>query len=225
MLRLLVCCLALLLCGAAPAGAEGLQLRPFDEAGKDPRLRAFRDALLVAVKQRDLENVVQSAAPDILLSFGEDTGPETLRSWLSGADRDRAEQLWRDLEEVLSHGGGFDQQGGFSAPYWFAAVPALPEDTDWYAVVYVIGDKVRLRAGPGTEFAVRATLSYEVVMTDDPNEILATGKDGMDWYKVRTLDKRQGWIRGDFLRGPYGYRAGFELRGGQWMMTYFLAGD
>lgn len=229
MLRLLAFCLALLgaplaCCGAATA--QGLQLLPFDEAPRDPTLQAFRDGLLAAVQRRDLEAVVAAAGPTILLSFGEDSGPETLRLWLSGGGPLEADYLWGQLEEVLSHGGGFDQQGGFGAPYWFAAAPPLPDDTDWYKVLYVIGEKVRLRAGAGTDQPVLGSVSYEVVFADDPQQLWATDAAGKEWLYVRTVDGRKGWIREDFLRGPFGYRAGFEqLEGGGWAMTYFLAGD
>jgi hypothetical protein len=229
MLRLIAVCLVLLgapLAASGVAAAPGLQLLPFDEAPADPRFQAFRDALLDAVQRRDVAAVVAAAGPTILLSFGEDSGPETLRLWLTGGGPVEAPYLWAQLEDVLAHGGGFDQQGGFSAPYWFAATPPLPDDTDWYAVLYVIGDKVRLRAGPGTDQPVLGTVSYEVVFADDPQQLWATDAAGKEWLQVRTLDGRRGWIREDFLRGPYGYRAGFELlEDGRWAMTYFLAGD
>jgi hypothetical protein len=225
MLRLLALCLALL---GAPlaASAQGLQLLPFDEAPRDPAFQAYRDALLAAVQRRDLEAVVAATGPTILLSFGEDSGPETLRLWLTGGGPLEADYLWGQLEDVLSHGGGFDQQNGFNAPYWFAATPPLPDDTDWYKVLYVIGDKVRMRAGAGTDQAVLGTASYDVVFADDPQQLWATDAAGKEWLYVRTVDGRKGWIREDFLRGPYGYRAGFEqLEDGGWAMTYFLAGD
>lgn len=218
--------LLLLLCLAPlPAAAQGLQLLPFDEAGKDPGFQRFRDELLESVRQRDIDAVVAVAAPEIMLSFGGAEGPDTLRLWLSGEGDVEGEPLWLQLEDVLSHGGGFDQQGGFSAPYWFAAEPPVPEDTDWYSLLYVVGDKVRMRAGPSTADAVLQAVSYEIVFADDPQQMWATDAEGKEWLYVRTVDGRKGWIRNDFLRGPFGYRAGFEQRDGRWVMTYFLAGD
>lgn len=224
--RLLSCCLLLLVFLAPQARAEGTPFKPFDEAGQDPAFQAFRDDLLAAVKRRDLEAVVHVAAADILLSYGEDTGPERLREWLAGQSSEvDAAYLWGQLEDVLAHGGGWDQQGGFGAPYWFAGTPQLPDDTDWYEVLYVVGEKVRMRAGAGTDKAVLGTASYEVVFADDPDHVWETDGEGKEWLYVRTTDNRKGWIRGDFLRGPFGYRAGFEQRDGRWKLTYFLAGD
>lgn len=82
-----------------------------------------------------------------------------------------------------------------------------------------------MRAGPGTDQPVVAALSYEVVLADDLEETWSSDPAGHIWYKVRTLADQKGWIREDFLRGNYGFRAGFEQRDGRWVMTYFLAGD
>lgn len=224
MLRRLLTCLLLCL-APLPAAGQGLQLLPFDEAGLDSDFERFRDELLAAAERRDVDAVVAAAAPEILLSFGEDMGPETLRLWLTGGGPSEEEPMWQELVDVLSHGGGFDQQGGFSAPYWFAATPPLPDDTDWYSLLYVIGEKVRMRAGPGTGHQVLGQVSYEVVFADDPQQTWATDAEGREWLYVRTTDGRKGWIREDFLRSAFGYRAGFERQDGRWRMTYFLAGD
>lgn len=220
---LLALCFLLLL--AQPGAASDAKLLPFDEAPQNPEFLAWRDALIAAVKRRDAEAVAAFAAPKILLSFGEDEGPETLVAWLNGSADWQGEAYWRELEEVLTHGGAFNQQGGFDAPYWFAAEPALPAEVDWMTVFYIIGDKVRLRAGPGTNHKVLAELSYDIVVADNPEHTLEDDADGRPWLYVRTFDGLEGWVALRYLRNGYSYRAGFEQQDGRWAMTYFLAGD
>lgn len=218
MLRRLL--LLVTLCLGGPAAAETHQVLPFDQAPQNPAFQQYRDVLLESVRARDLEAVLRAAAPDILLSFGGDEGRQTLRQMLEGTWLLEAEHYWRELEEILANGGGFDQEGGFNAPYWFAAEPPLPDDADWYNLLYVIGDKVRLRAGPGTDHPVLASLSYELVFLEQYRE-------GALWIQIRRQDGQSGWMHADYLRSPIGYRAGFsQVEGsGDWLMQYFLAGD
>ena len=215
----------LLLWSPVGAWAQSVQVKPYDQAELNPEFKAFRDALLQAVKARDLEAVVAAAAPDITLSFGEDVGPERFRDFLSGKEDWAGEGYWKDLEAVLSLGGAFSEDGSFAAPYVYTDTTVLPEEVDYFTVFYCIGDKVRMRANPSTEATVVGQLSYDVVVADDPNNVAATDATGRDWFYVRTFDGRKGWVAAQFLRSPYQYRAGFEKRDGRWLMTFFLAGD
>lgn len=215
----------MLLVAPLTAWAQSIQVKPFDQAEQNPEFKAFRDALLASVKARDLEAVVAAAAPDIDLSFGGDSGPERFRDFLSGKEEWAGESYWRDLEAVLSLGGAFFEDGTFAAPYVYTDTTQLPEEVDYFTVFYCTGDKVRMRANPSTDAAVIGQLSYDIVVADDPDQIAATDASGRDWFYVRTFDGRKGWVAAQFLRSPYQYRAGFAQRDGQWMMTFFLAGD
>ncbi len=68
------------------------------------------------------------------------------------------------------------------------AAAGAPASAEWY----VTGERVNLRAGPGTENAVVGQLVY-----GDAAEVLAD-RDG--WYEIRTADgTTSGWIFGRFL--------------------------
>lgn len=121
----------LLLFAGLPAPAAALQLLPFDEAAENPAFKQLRDALLDAARRRDLERLLAATAPDVQLGFGSESGVEQLRRSLAAED---GALLWAELEDALAHGGAFNRQGGFDAPYWFAAELPLPDDTDWSAV-------------------------------------------------------------------------------------------
>ena len=54
-----------------------------DEAPSDPAFFNYREALLKAVEQRDVNYVVQQVANDIQLGFGGINGPEAMRAFLT----------------------------------------------------------------------------------------------------------------------------------------------
>lgn len=220
-MRILVLLLALFAMGAA-AHAEHLTFPPFDDAGKDPSLKAYRDQLLAAVEQRNLEAVLAMSAPEVMVSFGGEAGREALRGYLTGHDN---EFLWETLERILQEGGGF-QEGEFVAPWTYLYEP--PETMDVYGVAIVAGKNVRLRKSPSTEAPVVRALSYEVVEMPpyDPNrQDTVTDATGREWKLMRTTHGEEGWIASSYLRFLYDFRAGFAKTPQGWQMTFFVAGD
>ena len=65
---------AVLFIAAAAQGANRLQVAPVDEAAQNAEFAAYRDALLQAVVARDIDAILDAAAPDIHLSFGGGSG-------------------------------------------------------------------------------------------------------------------------------------------------------
>ncbi|MEO1400964.1 MAG: hypothetical protein AAFV72_06860 [Cyanobacteria bacterium J06635_1] len=45
------------------------------------------------------------------------------------------------------------------------------------------------------------------------------------WLKVATTEGQEGYVEGQFVRSPIDYRALFKEEEGQWVMTFFAAGD
>ncbi len=222
-LRLALVLVASLL--AAPAAAEPLTFPPFDEAGQDASFKAFRDGLLKAVRERDVEAVVAAAAEDIELSFGGDAGRDTFQLWLTGGGDTEPEFYWLYLERALAEGGRFEG-ASFIGPWTFWYEP--PDNLDLYSTAIVAGQNVRLRAEPSTSGKVIRALNYEVVVQVpyDPNrEGVVQDASGREWVLVDTTQGEQGWVAQEFLRFLLDYRAGFEQHDGQWQMIFFLAGD
>lgn len=208
-----------------PALAEPLTWPPFDEAGSDRSFQTFRDRLLQAVRERDVEAVVAAAAEDIELSYGGDNGRDTFRLWLTGGGDTEPAFYWAYLERALAEGGRFEN-GIFIGPwsYWYEP----PDTIDYYSAAVVAGKNVRLRAGPSTGDAVIRALSYEIVVQvpyDPDRETIVQDASGREWVNVDTTQGERGWIAQEFLRFLLDYRAGFEQRNGAWQMIFFVAGD
>ena len=208
--------LVLLLSG--PAWADGLKLLPVDQAERDPAFQAFRDALLEAVRQRDLASVVAAADPEIKLSFGGSYGRETFRDWLIADDDGGGGSYWAELEQALALGGVFDGADHFCTPYTSCYEPEACPGCDPFETLIAVSDRAPVYDTPIAEGEPVAYLSYDVVTLVDHH-------DHYPWFKVQLPDSGTGFVTGPQVRSPVGYRAYFERRDGAWQMTIFIAGD
>lgn len=187
------------------------RVEPFDEANQDPSFLAFRTDLIDAVVRRDTDFVIEQAAEDIFLSFGNVAGRAEFRNMLTSGD----DAYWKELEEVLRLGGAFTSTTVFEAPYTWTA--NLPGELDPFFAGFIIGEDVVLRDRPARSGGALALLDYEVVTV--------VGGGQCEYETVRTAAGIEGYVHRDYLRSPIDYRAIFEFRDGRWLITLFIAGD
>ena len=201
--------------------------RPADEATNDPSLLQFRDRLLNAIVQRDIDYVVSQAGTDIQLSFGGHAGRTDFRAFLSISEKgfadqcglDAAEQrerYWDSLEQVLRMGGRFTDQDIFEAPYTWTA--ARPDGSDHFATYFVISDDAPLRDRSSKYGSIVATLSYDIVTAVD-------GGEGTKFLKVKLASGLQGFVHEDNLRSALDYRIILQRSNRDWRITAFISGD
>lgn len=198
----------------APPPVAGPKLPPVDGAAADPSFVSFRTRLLDAVGSRNADGVVALSDPRISTSFGGDGGLDELRRLLAKDD------LWRELETILTLGGAFRGQGAgrsFWAPYVYSNWPEAHDAFEHFAV---IAESVPLREKASGDAASIATLSWDIVRRASPAS--ATPRA---WEEVKTADGKTGFVESKFLRSPIGYRAGFMKVGGEWKMNALVAGD
>jgi hypothetical protein len=203
------------------AGQERF-VRPVDEAGEDKSFLEFRTKLIAAAERKDREHILSILDPDISSSFGGHHGVEGFKElWEFAGENTR---FWDEFLKVLRNGGMWYREEGrrtiFTAPYIFEGFPG---DLDSFEHGVVFGTNVNLREKPSVDSKVVAQLSHNVVRIE---ETKLTEDDGRpDWYRVKTLGGKAGWVKGDYIRSPIDYRAGFEKKGGKWKMIFFIAGD
>lgn len=192
----------------APPAVAGPKLAFADEAAQDASFAAYREQLLAAVRARDTKAVLALSDPNIRTSFGGDGGAAELERVLD-------EDLWRELEQILTLGGTF-REGMFWAPYVYSA---WPESHDAFETLAVIADGVPLRGSPDASAPAIATLSRDLVTrASQPREHGA-------WEKVTTADGRTGFVESQSVRSPVDYRAGFVRTPNGWRMNALVAGD
>lgn len=192
---------------------------PADQAKRDPALVRVRAAMLAAAKARDFARLAPHVDPRIQLDFGGGAGIAEFRKRMG-----KGAELWDELIWVLEHGGRFEKDGTFMAPYTFTA------DTgklDPFEAGIVIGTAVA-RAEPQPSGRVIARLTNTVVKVVDwrrSEKTPAPFYRRTDWVGIDLGGKGRAWIEAKHVRSAVDYRAGFAKKGGAWKMTVFIAGD
>ncbi len=204
--------LAVLAAWPLPAGAQ--KAPPVDEAANDPSLLAFRNALLDAVRRRDVNQVVAWAEPNIRLSSDGAGGRAAFRQMLN--DETAGPKAWQDLETALDLGGVFQQWDEFCTPY-FSCRPPVPEcNCTPYDVVVIVAEDARAFLESDTKSPVVAELGYDVLRI---LELYA------NWAFVELPEGGNGFVRRADFRMVVDYRAHLRQRDGEWWIEAFLAGD
>lgn len=194
----------------APSPLQQARYAPLDECAKQPGWPAFRKALMAAVKARDSQALAKLAAPDVALDYGGGSGAAELVKRLN----DPETQLWQELAAILPLGCAM--QGGLAAMPW--VFWNVPEDTDSYSAVIVLGDDTPLldkADGKPVRDVGWAIVNIDPMAFD--TSAPAT--------RVSMNDGTRGWIETRKLRSLLDYRLIVEPEDGQWQITAFIAGD
>ena len=223
-IRILILCLVVGL--ATALFAEDPTAPPFDQAEGDASFLAYREALLDAVVERDIDTILAMASDDITFNFGDASGQSALRAFLDvDAEHFAPEQKheapamrernWAELETLLRLGGVFTEDGTFVAPYtWLADYPS---DMDPFEVLFITGDGVALRDRPIRFGEVVARLNYDVVT-------FRNWVTGTQFFEVEMANGTIGFVDRDFARFLVDYRATFAKQEDTWKMTSLVAG-
>lgn len=198
------------LCLAEPKLVEA------DEAAKDPSFLAYRKELLAAVRRRDLTALSAALDPQIHYSFGiEKPGREGFYAAWKVKKGDPS--LWKEMEEVLVHGGAFGNNGEFVAPWIYARWPEQYDSLDYVAV---LAPKATIYSKPGGKGKVLAVVGHTMLKVgrQDPRE-------HPGWMEVEAPNKKHGYVKADLTRGGLDFRAVFEKKNGKWKMITFIGGD
>lgn len=206
------------------ARCQDRYVKPVDEASLDKTFLAFRTKLIAAVEKRDVNFILSILDRNIMNGFGGDDGIREFKNWWKIGTRDTS--FWKEFLPVIKNGGKFVRKKGrqtrqFLAPYSFAA---FPDDLDSFEHSVVFGSGVNLREKALEDARVVDRLSYNIVTIED-HIAKTANSDEADWFKIKTLGGKSGWVKAKYVRSPIDYRASFEKKRGVWKMTAFLAGD
>jgi hypothetical protein len=222
MKTLLLFCLIIF--GFFTISAQERYVQPVDEAAKDKSFLAFRDKLVLAIRNRDSKYVLSILDPKIKPGFDERENVEDFKKvWKISDPKSR---FWSELLEVVGRGGRFSTENGvkiFSAPYIYTD---FPEDLDDFQYRVIASRNVNLREKPDEKSAVVDRLSFNIVKVDEENSI-DDGKENGEylWYKIETLGGKKGYLPARTVRSPIDMRAGFQKKSGKWKMIFFVGGD
>ena len=206
-------------------GANDIKLYPIDEASQNADFESFRNELLEAVKQKDLEFLKEHIDENIKYSFGaNDKITGFLKEWNLNTNPNES-RLWDELNKVLLLGGTFNdnEKTLFTAPYVFTK---FPEDIDAFQYLAIIDENVKIYTDSDINSKIEGELNYSIVKLlerdDKPIEI---NGETTSWIKVETLSGNSGFILDKYARSPIDYRASFKNINGTWKLMFFVAGD
>lgn len=195
---------------ASPAAPSVVTYAPKDECAGRAGWTDFRKALGNAVSARDARAFAALASSDVALDYGGGSGTDELVKRLS----DPASGLWQELDAILPLGCAV--QGGLAAMPWIFW--NVPENTESYETMLVLGQDTALRDRPGGKALAPAGWRLASIDTRrfDPKARAA---------RVTLEDGAKGWIETAKLRSLLDYRLIAEPRDGGWRITAFIAGD
>src|SRR3990170_3178276 len=222
----LLACLSLCLATALPVGAqeksEPKQLLPIDEAAKDPSWVSFRNRLLTAIERRDRKFVLSILDRNIRNSQDAPRGIAAFRKHWDFDGEDSA--AWRELPAALFLGSAWlkPEKGPrqLCAPY---VAVKWPEDIDPFDHGAIISREVLVKAGPSSESATLATLSYDIVPVTDWEVTDQAPEAKQKWVKIK-LKEVDGFVPEEQIRSPVEHRACFVKTESGWRMTAFVIG-
>ncbi len=201
-------------------------VKPVDEGNQDASFTQFREKTIAALKKKDKKYLLSITDRNIKLGFGGVDGIENFKKdWKINSPNS---EVWNELLAIFTNGGTFFKEAKvknsqFCAPYIFTS---FPEDLDAFEYNSIFGENVNLREKPDLNSEVIAQLSYNVVKVDFEKSVKnAKNGETFEWYKIKTLGGKEGFVSAEFVRSPIGYRSCFEKQKGKWKMTAFLAGD
>jgi len=211
---------------AETAGFKRARLMPRDDSQNDAGFSHFIKNFRKDIKDKNLESVTKSIAPDVRWTFGDEKGvTEFLKRWELDRNPEKS-GFWDEMEKVLSAGAAYynDEKTSFVFPYQFVEFPEDYDPTEYYAVT---GNRVNVRKSASSKSPVVETLDYDLVKTvpsdKAPVNEKIDGKEGT-WSKIITSSGKE-YVFSRYLYSPFGFRAIFEKRGKNWMLTIFISGD
>ena len=196
-----------------PAQALPRTLPPVDQCAAVPGFAQFRARLKRAVAKRDRAALLALLAPDVMVSFGGDTGRAAFAKAWSFDPAERG-NIWDQLERMLKLGCA--RSGGALLIPSLAAQFEGDEDADVFETVILLPG-ARLHRETGVESADPRIAPWSVARVN--------GKSGDTITGVRLADGREGYVADEDLYSPLGYRMVIAKRRGRWLITAFVAGD
>lgn len=166
------------------------------------------------IKRRDVAALLTAVSDDIIATFGsEGEGKrEFVATW--GLNRPTGSRLWSELSKALALGCA-KSGDALVSPSIIAQIDPM---TDGYKAFLATVPGTALRKAANDSAPVVATLDWDLLMLEDRDA-------DKGWLALTLADGRSGFVRTDRVRSVIDYRAVFERRNGQWLMTTFVAGD
>ncbi len=234
------------------AGEREYVIYPVDDGKNDPSFVKFRSRLIKAVKEKNLEILLNSISSHIEVGSA-DTIQEgkngVIRNWELNI-KPKESRIWFMLSEVLRLGGFFieepeyrylDRDDGpirkvFKAPYPIRALwlDNSKHQKQFYSKVgedeigVITGKNVNLRNKPSVKGKVIGKLSYNIVLVHYDHLNRKTRKMmnyKYNWHSITMLSGLKGYVYGKYLRRRHDFLVNFAKEDGKWRIIWYSIPD
>jgi hypothetical protein len=187
------------------------RLPPVELCSAQPGFEEFRSRLNDVIARKDERALLTMLSDDVEVNFGGDRGPALFAAnWKF--DEAGESQVWTELEAAMKFGCS-PTGDALIAPSF---VPRFPDQLDAFETI-IVQPGAQLRAARGEAAKSLGRLDWHLAKVTEDGEAV--------WLGIELLDGRKGFVRREQTVNPLGYRAVFEKRRGNWMITAFVAGD
>jgi hypothetical protein len=214
---------------AKVVSAQPIKLLPTDDASQDPFFAEFRNQLLKAARNHDVNFVISILDPNVKNGSDTERGITQFKNQWQLDQRDS--RLWEVLTTILAMGGSFRANDGareFCAPYvtskWPAVVSQLPQRADPLDYQVITDNEVAMKSQPNSSATTLAVLSYDVVKVSSAS-VATTPSSGnsSNWMKITTLAGQDGYVPDKYVRSATDYHACFKKVDAKWFMNELAA--
>lgn len=220
-----------ILCFAAiGANSQKGKLIPPQTKITDPSLKVFITKLKTAVKNHDEDFIIAHLSETVQCSFGGEYGVKDFENIYLG---EHIKEFWGTMKEIVNQGGDYSGENSYSFPYVYTN---WPDEYDAFEYHAITGSNVNVRDKPNLKTSkVVGKLTYDIVKVDwdksepidgdiDPEEKDWVGD--RKWYYVKQAEGTiEGYVYWDYVYSPIGFRLGLTKEEGNWVISYFIAGD
>lgn len=206
--------LLLLIAAIHAPQSRPVRVPPTDHCASDPAFVDYRTRLASAVANRDAGALKPLVATNVLFSLGPDGSGWSAFAKEWRLDKPEESALWFELGQVLKLGCE-ELKDLRIMPGNFSRLGEFHDDLPTY---FAVETGAALRSRPDDSAPIVAILDSHLLF-----ENVKAAPEG--WLNARLSDGRSGFVRLSAVRSAIDFRAGFEKRGGHWMMTSFVAGD
>ncbi len=186
------------------------QLKPSDEAGRDPGLAQLLGRIRGLVEARNVVALEGLMAPTFRVEFDTGKGPRAFHTFWH--PESKSSRIWQILPRLFALGGTFYSETLFALPYVYTRFPFDLSLTDH---VVLLKPEVSLLEQPGAGTKRVTPPDYSILPLKrplDPPVLLANG----GYLEVSHPATGPCFVLNADVYSPAAHRAFFEKRQGQW---------
>lgn len=199
--------------------------------GKD--FSEFRLQLLDAIKRRDANFIKDLVDLRTQWNFGGTT------NFYNSNIEDSQSMFWQYIEKAVANGCVVEPNAKVADREAGSEVWVCPEtigkpiyDSGWQEEVAILGKDVNVRSEPGTDAAILAIVSKQVIKFDPEtfnnlSERMQGSVNSPDgWTPILLQNGKKGWVQNSFIYYQRrDYRISFYRQDDRWKLRYFWRGD